>query len=189
MLKTTKDYSEQLNQLAAKVGEGDYSALGTVIDMISPRLEAYLIRLGVKRDSIDDILQNTYIKIYTNINSFTLEKGSFNNWAYRINHNEMVNFFKKEKAIVPDNEEWAENITSDNDIAESIDRDMAKSKIINLISKLNIKYREPIILNLVENKSYEEISFILKIPISTVGVRIKRGKDKLKKDLENWRNY
>ena len=188
MLKTTKDYNEQLNRLAAKVGEGDYSALGTVIDMISPRLEAYLIRLGVKRDSIDDILQNTYIKLYTNINSFNLEKGSFNNWVYRICHNEMVNFFKKEKAIVPDNEEWADNISSDHDIADNLDSKIVRSTIINSIYKLNIKYREPIMLSLVEAKSYEEISFILKIPISTVGVRIKRGKDKLKKDLEKWRN-
>lgn len=188
MLQKNVDYNNKLNELVIMMLNEDYSALGYIIDILSPRLEGYLIRIGVKRDSVDDILQNTYIKIYTNINSFNLKKGNFSSWAYRICHNEMVNFFKKEKAIVPDSEEWAENITSDNDIVENIDRDIVRSKIVNLIANLDIKYREPIILNLVENKSYEEISFILKIPISTVGVRIKRGKERLKKDLEKWRS-
>lgn len=188
MLQKKLDYNNKLNELATMMADEDYSALGSIIDILSPKLEGYLIRIGVKSDSVDDILQNTYIKLYTNINSFNLQKGSFSSWAYRICHNEMVNFFRKEKAIVPDNEEWAENITLDDGVADKIDRDMVRSKIINFISKLDIKYREPIILNLVENKSYEEISFILKIPTSTVGVRIKRGKERLKKDLEKWRN-
>jgi RNA polymerase sigma-70 factor (ECF subfamily) len=54
-------------------------------------------------------------------------------------------------------------------------------KIIDqCLDKLEPKYREPIILYFFENLSYQEISDILEIPVSTVGVRIKRAKEKIK---------
>jgi RNA polymerase sigma-70 factor (ECF subfamily) len=45
--------------------------------------------------------------------------------------------------------------------------------------ELDAKYREPLILFYLEELSYQEISDILQIPVSTVGVRIKRAKDKM----------
>ena len=42
--------------------------------------------------------------------------------------------------------------------------------------ELNVKYKEPIILYYLENLSYKEIADVMSIPVSTVGIRIKRAK-------------
>jgi RNA polymerase sigma-70 factor (ECF subfamily) len=47
------------------------------------------------------------------------------------------------------------------------------------------KYREPLILFLFEEKTYEEISDILRVPTSTVGTLLARGKKILKEDLSS----
>ena len=52
------------------------------------------------------------------------------------------------------------------------------------MDKIEIKYREIIILYFFEGFDYKTIADILHIPVSTVGVRLKRGKDKLKKIFE-----
>ena len=47
--------------------------------------------------------------------------------------------------------------------------------------KLDPKYREPLILYYLENMDYKEISDILQIPVSTVGVRLARARAQLRK--------
>ncbi len=56
------------------------------------------------------------------------------------------------------------------------------------LSQLDDKYKTPIILFYYDQLSYEEISDILQIPPNTVGVRIKRGKDKLKNIIQEYGN-
>ncbi|MDD5681358.1 MAG: sigma factor-like helix-turn-helix DNA-binding protein, partial [Candidatus Omnitrophica bacterium] len=49
------------------------------------------------------------------------------------------------------------------------------------LNKMSIIYKEPLSLYYLEEKSYEEISDILRIPIGTVGTRINRAKGLMKK--------
>ena len=49
------------------------------------------------------------------------------------------------------------------------------------LTKLPLKYREPVMLYYIEDRKYEEISDILRLPINTVATRIRRGKEYLKK--------
>ena len=48
------------------------------------------------------------------------------------------------------------------------------------LDKLAAKYREPLVLYFFEDLSYQEIADVLRIPISTVGVRLSRGKQALR---------
>lgn len=47
------------------------------------------------------------------------------------------------------------------------------------LNKLSAKYREALVLYFFEDLSYEQIAEIMHIPISTVGVRLARGKQNL----------
>jgi RNA polymerase sigma-70 factor (ECF subfamily) len=59
-----------------------------------------------------------------------------------------------------------------------------KKMFENLLGELDIKYREILILTFWEELSYEEIGDILKIPTSTVGVRLRRAKENLLKIID-----
>jgi RNA polymerase sigma-70 factor (ECF subfamily) len=63
-----------------------------------------------------------------------------------------------------------------------LDEDLKKT-IDTYLSKMPAKYREILILYYLEELDYKEISEILKIPQSTVGVRLKRAKIMAKKLL------
>jgi len=65
------------------------------------------------------------------------------------------------------------------------ENEIIKKHLEKSLESIPIKYKEILILYFYEELSYKEISDILKIPNSLVGVRIQRGKAEIKKLLEN----
>jgi RNA polymerase sigma-70 factor (ECF subfamily) len=172
------------------IQSGEINLLSLIIERYEKKLGRYAKKFLSDSDEINDVLQEIFIKVYVNINSFELTK-KFSPWIYRIAHNELVNTLKKKKknifSLLNLDIFLPYNISK-----ESIDRDNENRDIKNLIEncldKLSILYREPIILFYLENLSYKEISEILRIPVSTVGIRIKRAKLKMKNILEKQNN-
>jgi RNA polymerase sigma-70 factor (ECF subfamily) len=112
------------------------------------------------------------------LNSFNT-KQKFSSWIYRITHNLAINEIKKYQKEI----KLIDNI--DNKDYEKIQDDLEKKEIIREIrlclEKLPLIYKEPITLYYLEEKSYEEISDILRIPSGTVAIRISRAKALLRK--------
>jgi RNA polymerase sigma-70 factor (ECF subfamily) len=110
----------------------------------------------------------------------------FSPWIYRIAHNTFINNIKKNSRgplfLFDFDTILAHTPNEDNTVRESEKREM--SELIDRgLNKLKPNFKEIIILYYLEELSYKEISDILRIPIGTVGIRIKRAKEALKKVL------
>jgi RNA polymerase sigma-70 factor, ECF subfamily len=125
-----------------------------------------------------DVVQETLIRAYINLNSFNI-KQKFSSWIYRISHNLAINEIKKYQKEI----KLIDEIESDEH--EKIQDNLEKKEVIlelrRCLEQLPVIYREPIMLYYLEEKSYEEISDILRIPDGTVAIRISRAKTLLKK--------
>lgn len=125
-----------------------------------------------------DAVQESFIKAYVNLNSFNIKK-KFSSWIYRIVHNETMNIINKHKKQQPIDE------MTDIDSGINLEDEFIKNELINhthyCLKKMSVIYREPLSLFYLEEKSYDEISDILRIPIGTVGTRINRAKGLMKK--------
>ena len=150
----------------------------------------YIRRItNISFEDAEDLLQEVFIKVYINLNGFDTNL-KFSSWIYRITHNEVISNFRKlkirpEKINSEINNDMLEKIESDLNIEKEIDRKILKNKLRQLINKLDIKYREVIILKYCENKSYEEISDIIKKSSNTVGTLINRAKKQLNNIIKN----
>ncbi|OGH87636.1 MAG: hypothetical protein A3J93_03905 [Candidatus Magasanikbacteria bacterium RIFOXYC2_FULL_42_28] len=177
--------STKLNdeELAVAVRARDKELYAEIILRYETKLAHYLRKYIRSGDELDDVLQETFIKAYRNLFDFD-ENRRFSPWIYRIAHNEAINHLKKyRKEIISIEPEELEIVDSKLNLAEKVDGVLAKEKIERALSQLKNKYRDPLVLYFFEQKSYEEISDILHLPISTVGVLIMRGKEILKKYL------
>lgn len=156
----------------------DKEYFSIIIDRYEDKLLRYVFYLISNHPDSQDIVQNTFIKAYVNLNSFNTKK-KFSSWIYRIAHNEAMNIVKKFTKEKPLEKEF------DYDSGISLEDDLIKkelkSQAHNCLKKLDIIYREPLSLYFLEEKSYEEISDILRVPIGTVGTRINRAKVYMKK--------
>jgi len=170
-------------EIALLVQKGDKEAFGVLIE----RYEKKIIRYGRKflnnSADIEDLVQEVFIKTYININGFNTSK-RFSPWIYRIAHNEFVNALKKKKSerlhfidgdtVFPHiaSKERADKETDERELRELLDKGL---------DHLDNKYREPLLFFYMEGMSYKDIADILQIPVSTVGVRVNRGKTALQK--------
>lgn len=157
----------------------DKELFALIIDRYEKKLKRYVFYLTGDKEKVDDIVQNVFIKAYINLFSFN-KKFKFSNWIYRIAHNEAVNFVKKESFFKKINLDFL-NIAKEEDLEEEISKKEIKEKLKTCLDKLDGSYKEVLILHFFEEKSYKEISDILRISVSLVGVKINRGKRMLKK--------
>lgn len=149
-----------------------------IIRRYEKRLMRYAKYLLKDEDKAADVVQEAFIKAFVNINSFNTKK-KFSSWIYRIVHNEAINVIKKYKKEVPifDDIEFE----SEEDIEDDFSKKETVKMVKECLSDMPILYKEPLTLFSLEDKSYSEISDILRIPVSTVGTRIKRAKLLMKK--------
>jgi RNA polymerase sigma-70 factor (ECF subfamily) len=169
--------------IALAVQSGNKEAFGILMSRYEKKLSRYGSRFISRSDNIEDCVQDVFINSYRNINNFDASF-KFSSWIYRIAHNTFINELKKYKKTLffdfdfdvlishPIYEEPEEN---------EKDQEFYKQLVEKGLDSLKEKYKEVIILYYIEDLSYKEISDILKIPKGTVGVRIRRGKEMLKK--------
>lgn len=144
---------------------------------------------NIPNEDIEDIIQTVFIKVYRNLNSFD-QSLKFSSWIYRIMHNEVISFYRKNKKIINSTVDFEieetvlDNIIYDHDIEREIDQKKLQKNILQALAKLDFKYREVIILKYLEEKSYEEIADILKKPVNTIGTLINRAKKQLFKIID-----
>lgn len=172
-------------QLVVEIRENDKELYSEIIRRYQTKLSHYLRKFFRNQDELEDVLQEVFIKVYRNLYGFDIEK-KFSSWIYRITHNEAINHLKKNsnKNISLDEQEW-EIVDNKFNLNDHIDKKQLREKITKGLFELKEKYREPLILYYFEQKSYEEISDILRLPRNTVGVLIMRGKEKLKESFKN----
>lgn len=175
---------EDLAALTLK--EQDYFLF--IINRYKTKLFNYIRRItNIPAEDAEDLLQEIFLKIYLNLNDFdsTLK---FSSWAYSIARNQVISNHRKMKARaegykVPMDDEAVNNIISDFNIEKDIDQEYLRKNISAVLDRLEEKYKEVLVLKFLEEKSYEEISDIIKKPIGTVGSLMNKAKQEFKTEL------
>jgi RNA polymerase sigma-70 factor (ECF subfamily) len=171
-------------EVTKRLQEGDSSALALLIDRYEQKLTRYGRKFLRADDDVKDAVQEAFIKAYVNIQSFDPTR-RFSPWIYRIAHNEFVNAIKKRKETVSLSDV---DILFPHPIAKESANDGANANELKRLldgglDKLDAKYREPLVLYYFEDMDYKEIADILHLPVATVGVRLKRGREALLKEV------
>jgi RNA polymerase sigma-70 factor, ECF subfamily len=169
------------------VQQGQAEFFNTLIARYERKMNNYARNFLSDKEDINDVLQEVFIKTYKNIKSFDAER-KFSSWIYRIAHNEFVNALKKRSKrplpLFDLDVFFPQHINEKNSLSAQIDQKDMKETVNKFLDKLDVKYKEPIILFYIEELSYKEIADVMQIPISTVGIRIKRAKDIIKANSE-----
>ncbi|MBU1130696.1 RNA polymerase sigma factor [Patescibacteria group bacterium] len=171
------------NQLVEIIRTKNQELFSELIIRYQHKLFYYVNRLINHPDEAEDVVQDVFLKVYKNLHGYDA-KLKFSSWIYRIAHNEAVNWLRRNTKIKLESieqSEYLENVLSDGrDITEELDLKVSIEKVRRGMDQLPRKYREVMILKFLEEKSYEEISDILRKPVSTIGVLINRAKKMLK---------
>jgi len=184
MVKSDSSTDKTDEEIVELIVAGDIELFAKIIERYQTKLIIYTRRITYSQQGAEDVVQETFIKSYQNLNGFKMNK-KFSSWIYRIAHNEAVNYVRKHhREITVSDEAWFDTKPSELASVEiELDKKISNQALASAMKDLPLKYREPIMLHAIEGKSYEEVSDILRIPKATVGTRINRAKSKLEASL------
>jgi len=149
------------------------SAFVELYNRYSPVLFGICLRYAKERTDAEDILQESFIKIYENIQSFKGE-GSLEGWLKRIVVNVSINHYRKkikEGTISTD-----EDIKYEEIIPENIFSELTSKELIGLIQRLPEGYRMVFNLYAIEGFKHNEIAELLGYTESTSKTQLMKAK-------------
>jgi len=169
-------------EVAQQVQQGNRWSFRLLVERYTPKLQRYAHTFLFTVQEREDLLQDIFLKAYIHLQQYDPGR-PFSPWIYRIAHNTFVNAIRAKQRAPVFSVDW-DTVFPHPFAKEKTDRPLKQKEIIQeleeCMAELEEKYREPLALYHLQEMSYEEISDILQIPVSTVGVRITRARAKLK---------
>ncbi len=172
---------------------GNQEVFKVLIDRYTTPLYNFIARITNKNEA-PDIVQETFIKVWKNINRFDSSKASFKTWIFFIARNVATDFLRKKSFLLFSDIEkvddetiksFEENISDESLLPEKILQKLEDSEFLNrILEKLNINYKEILILHYQEELTFKEISKILNKNLNTVKSQHHRAILKLREILE-----
>src|SRR5690606_9142873 len=143
-------------------------AFKALVEKYKERLYWHIRRIVLDHDDADDVLQNTFIKVYRNIQSFK-EDSAIYTWMYRIATNEALSFLQKRAKFYDiSNEELQQKMVENLKADSYFDGDEIQLKLQEAIATLPEKQRIVFNMKYFEELKYEDMSSILETSVGAL---------------------
>ncbi|MCU0395438.1 MAG: sigma-70 family RNA polymerase sigma factor [Chitinophagaceae bacterium] len=145
----------------------------------SPKMLTVCYRFAQSREDAEDMLQEGFIKVFTQMHTFQ-NKGSFEGWIRRIIVHTCINVLKRNKRF---NESVDLELAEETHTRENIPSIMQAKQVVECIRLLPVGYRTVLNLYAIEGYSHKEIGDMLDIGESTSRSQYTRAKAMLEQVL------
>ena len=141
--------------------ESQAKAFEILVNTYKERLYWHIRRIVMNHDDSDDVLQNTFIKVFRNIENFKGESKLYS-WIYRIATNEALSFLKsKSRKLGQSSEAFQESLANQLESDVYFEGDEIQLKLQRAIATLPEKQKLIFNMKYFEELKYDEISEIL----------------------------
>ena len=176
-------------ELMLKFQNGDELAYNELVNRYKNKLLNFIYRYFGSKDDADDILQETFIKLYYK-KDYYKPISEFSTWIYTIAANLSKTELRKRKRrktsqlseMGVENKEFDIRYEDDTDL--EINTEYNEHEINKAIQDLETPFRTAFILRDIQELSYEEISKITEVPLGTIKSRINRARIQLQGKLK-----
>ncbi len=181
--------------VVAQARTGSEAAYRELLTRYERPVFSLIFRMVRDRETAEDLAQETFIKVLNNLDRYSPEF-KFSSWLFKIANNLTIDHLRRRRVDTISIEGAPDAVTAESARATSIavvsagesPLEELESKelgtaIERAIGKLRPEYRACIMLRHVEDKSYEEIAEIVKLPLGTVKTYIHRARHELRAAL------
>ena len=178
--------------------KGDQKAFKRLRLKYYDAIYSVIYRMIRDKEEVSDLTQEAFIKAFTSLASFN-EEYAFSTWLFKIATNNSIDYIRRkklqtfsiDKPIESKDSDYTFEIPDSTYEADTLLISNQRKKFLDdAISSLPPRYRQVIILRHVEEKEYQEIAELLKLPLGTVKAHIFRARELLYKKLrDKMRNY
>ncbi|MCD6346755.1 MAG: RNA polymerase sigma factor [Bacteroidales bacterium] len=160
-------------------------AFGELLSAYKERLYWHIRKMVTSHDDADDVLQNTFLKIWKGLEGFRADSGLYT-WLYRIATNEALSFLKQRSArqsrIIDDADEL---VIGRLEADEYFDGDEVQKKLFAVLETLPAKQRLVFQMKYFDDMKYQDIEEILDTSVGALKASYHHAVKKIKKAFEN----
>jgi len=138
--------------------QGDVEAFGILYEAYIKKIYDFIFYRTMHRQIAEDLTSQTFFKALKNIKKYNAEKGSFSTWLYQIARNTVIDNYRKAKPEI--DLDKAYDLSSNENMTESIDHKQSLEKVEQYLSKLSPEQRELITMRLWDSLTFKEIAEI-----------------------------
>lgn len=161
------------------------AAFTKVVELYQKRLYVHIRTLVLNHQDTDDVLQETFIKVYQNIDNFKGESQLFS-WMYRIATNQALDFLKsqKNKQKLSD-QQLNDHLIQQLQESEYFDFDMAQILLQKAILKLPERQQLVFKMRYFQDLDYQSISEILQTSVGSLKASYHHAVKKIEQFLKD----
>ena len=184
------------NLIVRRCMDGDSAAWAEMVRTHHRRVYALCYRFTGNAADAEDLTQDVFLKIYSNLSSFDTARGSLQVWIATMTRNLLVDNFRRTRNLratssLDDGWDAAEDLKPVERLAavgpspheSAAQKELAKM-VQGALARVSVELREAVILRDLQDMDYKEIAQVLNIPEGTVKSRISRGRAELARLLE-----
>ncbi len=174
-------------RIAHGLRQKDVAVLERLVEQYQYRLVRYLVSLLGRRDGVDDLVQETWLRVLERGESYD-GHSRFEPWLFRVARNIALDAMRKQTMFSLDPNEVdvvrSSPASSEPSPYTLAARTQDAKRLAHSLQALEPAFREALLLRFQEGLSLQEISAILGAPVSTVASRIYRGLATLRPQFE-----
>ena len=190
------DSSQDWTLIVRRCMDGDSGAWAELVRTHHRRVYGLCYRFTGNPTDAEDLTQDVFLKVYSNLASFDLGRGSLQVWITTLTRNLLVDNFRRTKNLRVtgsldagwDNTEELKPVDRLTANGPSPHEAAAKKELAKMVqdalARVSVELREAVILRDLQDLDYKEIAQVLGIPEGTVKSRISRGRAELARLLE-----
>lgn len=169
-----------------KALDGDNTATEWIYRKHVRYLSALCSRYITEDEDIKDVLQESFIKIFTSLDRFKYRgEGSLKAWMAKITLNETLKFVRNNSRLPIDSIDDKDMNIADGDSMET--EDIPTDVLHQFIRELPDGYRTVFNLYVIDDKSHKEIAQLLGIKESTSASQLHKAKSMLAQKIKHYR--
>jgi RNA polymerase sigma-70 factor (ECF subfamily) len=177
--------------LIARVTRGDRTALEVLYDRHAATVMSICFKIIADRAAAEDVLQETFWRVWQNASTYQSQRGSFTGWLFRIARNLAIDVYRRDRrrpqAITETGE--ANPILDqlpdiDINVAEQTQTNFDAQQVRNALKTLPREQRQVVELAYFYGMTRQEIADKTGEPLGTIHTRARLGLQKLRQELE-----
>ncbi|CAI9400557.1 RNA polymerase sigma factor FliA [Pleomorphomonas sp. T1.2MG-36] len=167
--------------LLERIAADDREAFALLVERHADRGFALALRILKNSDDAEDVVQDSFLKLWTHRKRMEIGRAKFSTWLYRVITNRCIDL--RRKPAMDDIETAPEVADETEDALTRLHRASMTSLLETALSRLPDQQRVAVILSYHESMSNAEIAEVMETTIMAVESLLKRGRQQLRKHL------
>jgi RNA polymerase sigma-70 factor, ECF subfamily len=170
--------------LMARLADGDEGALAELYELLSERVYTLALRMLQSREEAEEVLQDTFLKLYRKAGSYRFELGSPRAFIYTIARNEALSRLRARSARPAKSAGWEVHNPNSALAAPEAGNPLTRVEVEGALEILAEDDAKLLQLAFFDGYSHAELASVTGMPLGTVKSKLRRALSKLRGHLE-----